>query len=56
LDISLGPIVQIGSRLFAKSLFPPSHSKFSQHRKALIRHYQLVSQFDPEEYPDGNAQ
>jgi hypothetical protein len=25
------------------------------YRKALIRHYQLVSQLDPEEYPNGNA-
>jgi hypothetical protein len=26
-----------------------------RYRKALIRHYQLVSQLDPEEYPNGNA-
>jgi hypothetical protein len=32
------------------------HGESMRYRKALIRHYQLVSQLDPEEYPDGSAQ
>jgi hypothetical protein len=51
---ALEPVMQM--LLADRVKYVVMHGESMRYRKALIRHYQLVSQLDPEEYPDGNAQ
>jgi hypothetical protein len=51
---ALDPVMQM--LLADRVNYVVMHGESMRYRKALIRHYQLVSQLDPEEYPDGNAQ
>lgn len=49
-------LVPVMKMLLADRVKYIMHGQPMRYRKVLIRHHQLVSQLDPEEYPDGNAQ
>ena len=50
---ALEPVIQM--LLAGRVKYIVMHGESIRYRKAIIRHYQLVSQLDPEEYPDGSA-